>query len=341
MQAQAFHVHHLQPRFTDVGADHRQVRQLAMGEHVAVDELTCTTPDRAAIDVLGGDTVVHHQPPFPHGAEQLLAIQRQVGMPDMLEHADTDHLVETAILGQVSVVENLQVDLVGQAFGLDSLPAKLELLLAQGDAEYLGVIFTCSEARKPTPTTANVQQVVAGIQAQLATQVVELVLLRLIERVIRLAKVSARIGHVLVQPQPVERVGNIIVVGDGFGVSALVMGKPRRRSMVVISQQRLAQLIAYADGFTDIAFQLQLAFDECGAQLLKTRVRQLADQLWLFDQDGDLRARPQIKLVTVPQFQPQRQTQALQCRWKLREHEQPSYPCLATTPDISNVAGSE
>ncbi|MNN26946.1 hypothetical protein D3C81_1404670 [compost metagenome] len=155
-------------------------------------------------------------------------------MPDMLEHANADNLVEAAILRQVAVVENLQVDLVSQAFGLDPLPAKLELLLAQGDAEYLGVIFPCSEARKAPPTTANVQQVVAGIQAQLATQVVELVLLRLIERVIRLAKVSARIGHVLIQPQPVERVGNIIVVGDGFGVSAFVMGKPRRRSLFEI-----------------------------------------------------------------------------------------------------------
>ena len=41
------------------------------------------------------------------------------------------------------------------------------------------------------------------------------------------------------------------------------------------------------------------------------------------------------------QLQPQRQMQALQCRWKLRKHERPSCPYLATTPDISNVAGSE
>ncbi|MNP53999.1 hypothetical protein D3C76_1485220 [compost metagenome] len=112
-------------------------------------------------------------------------------MPDMLEHTHADNLVEATVLRQVTVVENLQVDFVSQPFGLDPLPAKLELLFTQSDTEYLGVIFPCSEARKATPTTANVQQVVAGIQAQLATQVVELVLLRLIERVIRLAKVSA------------------------------------------------------------------------------------------------------------------------------------------------------
>ncbi|MND38863.1 hypothetical protein D3C80_295730 [compost metagenome] len=99
VQAQALHVHHLQPGFTDTGADHRQVRQLAVGEYIAIDELTRPTPDRSAIDVLGSDAVVHHQPPFPHRPEQLLAVQRQVGMPDMLEHTHADNLVEATILG--------------------------------------------------------------------------------------------------------------------------------------------------------------------------------------------------------------------------------------------------
>ncbi|MCY1426919.1 hypothetical protein D9M71_427480 [compost metagenome] len=341
VQAQAFHVHHLQPHFADAGGDHRQVRQFAMGEHVAVNELASTTPDRSTIDVLGGDTVVHHQPPFPHGTEQLLAIQRQVGMPDMLEHANADNLVEATILRQVAVVEDLQVDLVGQALCLDALAAELELLLAQGDAEHLRAIFASSETRQPTPATAYVEQVVASVQAQFAAQVIELVLLRLIERVVRLTEVGARVGHVLIQPQLVERVGNVVVVGNSFSIGALVMGKPLRRRIVLASQQCFAQLIAHADGFTDIAFQLQLAFDECGAQLVHARVAQLADQLWFLDQDGDLRARPQIEMVTVPQFQPQRQMQALQCRWKLRKHERPSCPYLATTPYISNVAGSE
>jgi hypothetical protein len=138
--------------------------------------------------VLGGDAVVHHQPAFAHRTEQLLAIQRQVGVADVLEHADADHLVEAAILRQVAVIENLQVDLVGQALGLDPLPAEFQLLLAQGDAEHLGAILTGGKTRQPAPTAADIEQVVTGLQPQLAAQVIELVLLRLVEGVVRLAK---------------------------------------------------------------------------------------------------------------------------------------------------------
>ncbi|MNP40994.1 hypothetical protein D3C76_1346700 [compost metagenome] len=83
--------------------------------------------------MLGGDAVVHHQTTFAHGTEQTLRVQRQVGMADVLEHADTDHLVEAAILRDVAVVENLQLHLVLQTFVLDPLAAELELLFAQGD----------------------------------------------------------------------------------------------------------------------------------------------------------------------------------------------------------------
>lgn len=106
--------------------------------------------------MFGGDTVVHHQPAFPDSTEQFLAIQRQVGMPDMLEHAHADHFVEATILGQIAIIENLQLHFVGQALGFDTLPAELELLLAQGNTEHLGVIFACCKTRKPTPTTPNV-----------------------------------------------------------------------------------------------------------------------------------------------------------------------------------------
>ncbi|MND38862.1 hypothetical protein D3C80_295720 [compost metagenome] len=197
------------------------------------------------------------------------------------------------------------------------------MLLAQGNTEHLGAIFTGSEPRQPAPATANIEQVVTGIQSQLAAQVVKLVLLRLVERIVRLTEVGARIGHVLVQPKLVERVGHVIVVGDGFGVGALVMRQTGRRRFILIRQQRFAQLVAHADSLTDIAFQLQLAFDECGAQLVHAWVGQLADQLRFLHQNGDLRTRPKINLVTVPQLQPQRQMQALQCRWKLSKHETP------------------
>jgi hypothetical protein len=148
------------------------------GEDVAVDEVAGATADRAAIGVLGGDAVVHHQATGAHRVVQLLEVEAQVGMADVFEHADADHLVETAVARQVAVVEQLQGDLVFQAFGLDPLAPQLELFLAEGDAVDLDAELTRRQARQTTPAAADVEQALARLQAQLAAQVAQLGLLR-------------------------------------------------------------------------------------------------------------------------------------------------------------------
>ncbi|MNH14702.1 hypothetical protein D3C79_742990 [compost metagenome] len=154
-----------------------------MGKYVALDKTTGATPDRSSIGVLGGNAVVHHHAAFAHCPEQPLAIQRQVGMADVFEHTDTHYLVEAAVLGQVTVIKNLQLHLPFQVFGLDPFTGQLELLLAQGDAEHLGAELPRRIARQPAPATTDIEQVVAFLQAQLAAQVLELVLLGLLQRV--------------------------------------------------------------------------------------------------------------------------------------------------------------
>src|SRR5690606_4173608 len=138
VQAQALDVDDLQAGFADRGADGHQVRQLALGEDVAVDELAGATPDRAAVGVTRGDAVVQHQPAGLYRAEQALTVQRQVGVADVLEHADADHLVETAVLRQVAIVQQLQGHALFKPFLDHALAAQLQLRLAEGDAEHLG-----------------------------------------------------------------------------------------------------------------------------------------------------------------------------------------------------------
>ena len=46
MQAQAFDVDDFQPCLADFSRDHRQMRQLAVGEHIALDEFASTPPNR-------------------------------------------------------------------------------------------------------------------------------------------------------------------------------------------------------------------------------------------------------------------------------------------------------
>ena len=90
--------------------------------------------------------MVHYQAAFTHGAEQGLAVLRQVGVAHMFKHAHAHHFVETAVLGQVAVVEQLQVNLIFQAFGFHPLPGQRQLLLAQGDTKHLDPEFP---RRKP------------------------------------------------------------------------------------------------------------------------------------------------------------------------------------------------
>jgi hypothetical protein len=48
---------------------------------------------------------------------------------DVFEHADADHLVETPVLRQIAVVEQLQLDLVLQPFGFNALAGQGQLPL--------------------------------------------------------------------------------------------------------------------------------------------------------------------------------------------------------------------
>jgi hypothetical protein len=50
---------------------------------------------------------------------------------DVFEHADADHLVETTVLRQIAVVEQLQLDQVLQPFLFNALAGQGQLLLAQ------------------------------------------------------------------------------------------------------------------------------------------------------------------------------------------------------------------
>lgn len=173
-------------------------------------------------------------------------------MPNVLEHADTDHLVEARILRQVAVVEQLQVDLVLQTLGLHPFAGQRQLLLAECDAKNLHAVFASRKTRQPAPAAADVQQVLAALEPQLAAQVVEFILLRLLQRFIAGLEVRAGIDHLPVEPELVEVVGNIVVIGNRRRVSVLVMLDPDRiASAVIIVHQRVGQFIADPDHFAD------------------------------------------------------------------------------------------
>ena len=82
-------------------------------------------------------------------------------------------------------------------------------------------------ARGPTyerpPAAADIQQPFAGPQAQLAANVLKLVALRRVQRIGGLLEVGAGVHPLLVQPQPIELVGHVIVERDRGAIAVARM----------------------------------------------------------------------------------------------------------------------
>ena len=91
---------------------------------------------------------------------------------------------------------------------------------------------------QPAPAAADVEEALARLEPQLAADVVELLRLRDVERVVLAAEVRARVHHALVEPQPVERVADVVVVRDVRAVGAPLVQprapRARKRRLAVL-----------------------------------------------------------------------------------------------------------
>ncbi len=87
------------------------------------------------------------------------------------------------VLGQIEVVEEPHVDLAGQAQLGDLRAHVIELVLRQRDAARLDAVVLRGPEDQAAPAAADVEQGLAGLEHQLAADVIELLRLRLVERV--------------------------------------------------------------------------------------------------------------------------------------------------------------
>ena len=147
--------------------------------------------NRPAIGMPRGDAVVHDQATRFDLLMQYLKVRRQIGMPHMLEHADTDDLVVVLPTRQIAIVAQLQLNTVAQPLGCYPLAGEFQLLPAEGNAVYLNPVFFRRVTGQPSPTAANIQQPLAAAQAELATEMVQLLHLSPGEGIVRMSKVAA------------------------------------------------------------------------------------------------------------------------------------------------------
>jgi len=143
----------------------------------------------------------------------------------MLKHPHADDLVVGPGRVQVAVVAILNPRPLGHPRPRDPLPRVVHLRLAQVDPGGVDSVVLRGVDHQPAPPAADVQQALAGLQAQLAADVLELGRLRRVQVVGLAPEVGAGVGHRLPQEQGVEVVTDIVVVGDGGPVAAAGMAR--------------------------------------------------------------------------------------------------------------------
>jgi hypothetical protein len=204
------------PQVLDIGHDQAVLleerlhlgerRDVGAGEDVALDPWIRAPRTRVA------DEVQQTAPFRLEPAIDQLAELRVVAPAHVLEHADGDERVEAALRAAVVVLDELHPTAEPTAQRRCAREADLLGRHVEGlhrDAVVLGHV-----ERERAPAAAGLEHALARPQPQLAADVVELRLLRLLEREPRVLEVCARVDEVRVEPALVELVAEVVVVVD-------------------------------------------------------------------------------------------------------------------------------
>jgi hypothetical protein len=159
-----------------------------------------------------GDGVVEKEAAGSEEIAQLGEVGRPVREADMLEHANGGDLVVLARYG--AVVLQLDEDPVVQPEPPDLLAREIELSLRERDAVSLDPVMERRVADEAAPAAADVEKALAGLQAQLAADHVELGGLRVLQRGAPAREVSAGIDHLGVEEEGVEGIRQVVVELD-------------------------------------------------------------------------------------------------------------------------------
>ena len=169
---------------------------------------------RRALEARVGDGVVEEQPPGAQQGVDVPEVLVQPGPADVLHHAHAGDLVERRAVpeGPVVVLPDRRVGAPAQP--LDPRARRRELVGAHGDAEGPRAVADRGVLDQRAPPAADVEEAVPGGEPELPADQVELLPLRLAEPLAALGEVGAGVDHRLVEEEPVEVVGDVVVVPD-------------------------------------------------------------------------------------------------------------------------------
>ena len=161
------------------GAD---VQQLAARKNVFADEVAHARAQLPVFNTARRNAMVQGQPARGQQAHDLAKVGVHVGLPDMLEHANRRYFVKGPVFGQVAVVAQLDAHPLAQALGVYQLLHMRMLVFRQRDAGRIDAVMLGRPQQQRAPAGADVEEAFAGLEHQLAADVVELGFLRLGQR---------------------------------------------------------------------------------------------------------------------------------------------------------------
>ena len=141
-------------------------------------------------------------------------------------------------LGDVAVVLVADRGGVPETLALDRVPPPPCLLLGERHADGLHAVVLHGVQHEAAPAAADVEEPLPALEVELAADQVELLLLRLLERGVRLRVDRAGVRHRRTEHPRVEGVADVVVVGDGVGVPPAVR-VPQAAEADLLGRRRL------------------------------------------------------------------------------------------------------
>jgi len=175
-------------------------------------------------DHLDGEEAIGGEDFVAFGEEGLVEF-----IADGFDHFDGYDFVELAF--DVAVVLDEDLEFVFQPGVFDALAGILGLLFGDGDAGDFTSVFLGGVAAEASPAAADFEDVVICGESEFFTEGIVFRGLGVFESGLGVFEFRAGVGHRFVEPERVEFVAEIVVLGDVFtacfdGVSALEVAEP-------------------------------------------------------------------------------------------------------------------
>ena len=202
------------------GDDRADLVELAVGEHVALDE--AAPGDRRGVPGRAADGVVDEPSSGRGQGVDLLEVLSEPGQPDVFEHPDRAHRVEGPVV-DVAVVLHPDLDPVRQPVGLDPRLCPGGLLGGDGDPDRVDPVVPGGVSHEGPPAASDVEQAQTGSKGELLADQLHLGVLGRLQGpgaspLAVLVPQGTRVDHGRTEHELVEVVGHVVVVVDRRGV---------------------------------------------------------------------------------------------------------------------------